>query len=268
MYKSGLDTQTIKTLREEFSGSDSKIPRPLHSVLLNTKSLNIQANDDQIKDFFWHFTQSQKTENFRQKLTQDFANVLETSETLSSEIKALQSFEDLQALEKKLKRRHRSKAAHARKLGFETPFLLVWNGLHGKGSTQWTELLDSLVKTDSEDHDSCEKVMQMLSALLSEKIIEDISLENKLKNLFLDTAIVKASKSEKVLDDSKFKSFFAFEAPYSQLLRKEQTHRFLTLRRGVSQGELLMTIESPSQELENQSHEYVAPMAHRSSNNR
>lgn len=267
MQTNGLDQNTIQILNDEFSGSPERSARPLRSVLLMAKSLNISAHESLIRSFYNSFHEKKKVQDLRQKITEEYAETLSQFPDFLQELNAPSTFEELSFIEKKLKRRHRSKAAHARKQGFEAPFQLVWDTLHGKASQDWSELLTSLVKEESEDLNSKEKILQMLAALLSEKILEDAKLENSLKKSFFDNAFIRSSKSEKAAEDSKFKSFFNFEAPYSKLLRNDHAHRFLSLRRGVSQGELLMSVEAPLGSIEAQIYEFVAPMAQRSSLN-
>jgi len=253
-----------QNLKEVILGNKSA-PLPMRYTLLMATSLGLTQSEDEIRDFYKSFEDESKIENLRNKIEEDHKEVLSFTPDLAQELKKLRDVDSLQSLEKKLKRRHRSKAAHARKLGFEAPFQLVWKELHGQGASDWTAFLEALVKADSEEHDSKEKVLQMFAALLGEKILEDVELENRIRDEFLNNATVRSSKSDKSTDDSKFKAFFTFESPYSKLLRKDQSHRFLSLRRGVSQGELLMTVEAPLATMESAIHAYVAPMAARTS---
>lgn len=253
-----------KNLKETLFSNTQAIP-PLHYTLLMAKAVGLNANESQIRRAYAEFKEEQKIKALRQKLSNEHAELLSANPELQKDLESSHSLESLQALDKKLKRRHRSKAAHARKLGFEDSFQLVLKALQGQGTLEWTAFIQALIKPDAEECNSEEKVLQMLGALLTEKILEDQNLEGKLRDAFLKEAVVRASKSERASEDSKFKSFFNFEAPFNKLMRPEQSHRFLTLRRGVSQGELLMSVDAPRVPLENIIQAYVAPVAARAS---
>jgi protein Tex len=239
--------------------------RPLHSTLYAATSLGLRSSPDDIRAFYASCENHESIETQRAKILSESAQTLETSPALLSAIQEARDAEELSALEKKIKRRHRSRAALARQHGLETLFGAMWAQLHGQSSNSAEASVETSVRPDNEDLADPTKIMKLLSALLAEKLLDDSTLINELKKVFLQKAEVMCRKNEKAAEDSRFKSFFDLREPLSKLQRREQAHRFLTLRRGVSQGDIVMSIEGPRAELETRLFEAAAPIAHRSS---
>jgi protein Tex len=252
---SKLDPKQLELLSKEYADG-----RPLYSLFLERHRLNITVEPPQIREFYKEKAQQTLVESLKEKLKEDHDALLKEFPALASNIDASASLEELQSLERRLKRRHRSKAAHARQLGLEDSFLKIYGELQGQSSSDWENLIPALQKADNEELSSKENVLKLLGALLGEKLMEDVLLYKKLKDVFFNKALVKSTKSEKAAEDSKFKSFFEYQESIEKLFRKDHAHRFLNLRRGVSQGDINMTVEGPRGELESFLFEAVAPL--------
>ncbi|MFD2937023.1 Tex family protein [Spirosoma flavum] len=75
--------------------------------------------------------------------------------------------------------------------------------------------------------------------ILAERISEDVEARQRIRNLFEREAIIRATvKKGKETDGEKFKDYFDFAEP----LRRVPSHRLLALRRGETEGFLLVSI--------------------------
>ncbi|MEO5667358.1 MAG: S1 RNA-binding domain-containing protein [Bdellovibrionota bacterium] len=239
--------------------------RPLHSTLLAASELGLKSHPDEIREFYDTCARGAHIEKMREKIESESSEVLEASPALKKALDSARDSDTLSLIEKKLKRRHRSRAALARQYGLETLLDGMWKKLHGQASETTEASLDAAVRSEVEDLNDKSKIAKLLGALLAEKLLDDSVLGENLRQYFLAKADVVVTKNEKAAEDSRFKSFFNFRGPFAQLMRRDQAHRFLNLRRGVSQGDLNMSVEGPRADLEMKLFEAAAPIAHRSS---
>jgi protein Tex len=239
--------------------------RPLHSTLHSAKELGLQSSSDAIRAFYETCERRAHIETLRQKIASEAAETLASSPALAEALSKANDSDSLSLIEKKLKRRHRSRAALARQHGLEALAQGLWKKLHGE-STEISEASFAAAANSSvEDISDPGKVAKLVGALLAERLMDDAGLCESLRELFLNKAEVVSTKNEKAVEDSRFKSFFNFRDSFGHLMRRDQAHRFLNLRRGVSQGDLNMSVEGPRNELESKLFEALAPIAHRSS---
>ena len=255
-----LDSAELAVLWKVYSEG-----RPLHSTLHAAQEIGLKSHPDAVRAFYNACEHHARLEAQRDKVKSESTEILASSPSLQKALDNVRDLETLSLIEKKLKRRHRSRAALARQYGLEDILQGIWDKLHGKATDISEAKIDEAVKPDVEDRSDKPKVMKLLGALLAERLLDDPQLCESLRETFLSKAEVVSVKNEKTTDDSRFKSFFNLREPFSKLARREQAHRFLNLRRGVSQGDLNMSIEGPRAELETKLFEAAAPIAHRSS---
>lgn len=239
--------------------------RPLHSTLHSARELGLKSSPDAIRAFYESCERRARIESQREKIAAEAAEILVSSPALATALAKARDSESLSLIEKKLKRRHRSRAALARQHGLEALALGLWKKLHGEATDITEASFAAAVDIAVEEISDPSKVSKLVSALLAERLMDDASLCESLRDAFLNKAEVVSTKNEKAAEDSRFKNFFNFRDSFGHLMRRDQAHRFLNLRRGVSQGDLNMNVEGPRSELETKLFEALAPIAHRSS---
>jgi protein Tex len=239
--------------------------RPLHSTLHSARELGLKSSPDAIRAFYESCERRAHIESQREKIAAEAAEILGSSPALATALAKARDSDSLSLIEKKLKRRHRSRAALARQHGLEALALGLWKKLHGEATDITEASFAAAVDAAVEEISEPSKVSKLVSALLAERLMDDASLCESLRDIFLKHAEVVSTKNEKAAEDSRFKNFFNFRDSFGHLMRRDQAHRFLNLRRGVSQGDLNMNVEGPRSELETKLFEALAPIAHRGS---
>ena len=142
------------------------------------------------------------------------------------------------------KRKRKTKATIAREAGLEPLAQWIWDCSHG---TPWDpqDTLDSraqgFVNTELGIADTTAAI-QGAESILIERISEVPELRQEVRNQLFTNAHVASSKGEKAKVPSKFDRYFEYSEPISALMKRENSHRYLAIRRGEAEGELTLSI--------------------------
>jgi uncharacterized protein len=82
--------------------------------------------------------------------------------------------------------------------------------------------------------------------ILVERLSEDAGLRSTVRTRFFDDGFAKTRQGEKAKPASKFENYFNFEDPVRNLLKPENSHRYLAMRRGWMEEELVMNLGGPT----------------------
>ncbi len=81
--------------------------------------------------------------------------------------------------------------------------------------------------------------------ILVERLSEDARLRQAVRALFFEQGYVRTRKGEKAKPSSRFENYFAFQEPVAELLKPRSSHRYLAMRRGWMEDELVLSIGGP-----------------------
>ncbi len=143
------------------------------------------------------------------------------------------------------KKKRKTKAMIAKEAGLEPLAEWLWQLGH-----QEMTVIDgmSVEKFASSFCDAEKNIPDVGSALqgaqdiLTEKLAEMQSLRQWVRNETFEKAYVLAIKSEKAKPHSKYERYFDFQETVSSLLKPQNSHRYLALRRGWMEEELTVSI--------------------------
>ncbi len=178
---------------------------------------------------------------------------IEAQGKLTPELKAqIESTFDLLVLEDlylPYKRKRKTKAAIAREAGLEPLAKWIWDCAHG---TAWDPA--ETIETKAQGFVNSElgiadaaAALQGAEAILTERLSEIPELRQAVRTQLFDHGHLASAKGEKAKTPSKFDRYFEYSEPITALMKRESSHRYLALRRGQAEEELVLSIGSAPQ---------------------
>jgi protein Tex len=147
------------------------------------------------------------------------------------------------------KRKRKTKATIAREAGLEPLAQWIWDCAHG---TPWDpqDTLDAKAQTFVNSElgiADAAAAIQGAESILIERLSEVPELRQEVRTQLFAKGHIASSKGEKAKLPSKFDRYFEYSEPISTLMKRENSHRFLALRRGESEGELMLSLGNAPQ---------------------
>ncbi len=153
-----------------------------------------------------------------------------------------QVLEDL-CLPYKQKKKSRADAARLAGLGPLADWL--WNCGHGTETPQEGQTLELWAYTfraaDKGVPDT-RTAIEGARDILVERLAEDAGLRSLARLAYGENGWLRATKTEKARSGSRFEPYFAFQEKVSALQEPSRSHRYLAVRCGQSEGELLLAV--------------------------
>jgi protein Tex len=183
---------------------------------------------------------------------------VESQGKLTSELKKLleQTF-DLDRIEDlylpfKLKRK--TKAVLAKEAGLEPLALGIWREITKENvesslSAPWEAKLETFLNVEK-GFDRIEKVQNGIVDILAERISDNPDLRLRAREFVFKESCVVSKKGEKAKTPSKFERYFDYKESFTSLLKPESSHRYLAMRRGWQEEELVLTIDGMKEPLD------------------
>lgn len=178
---------------------------------------------------------------------------IEAQGKLTDELKArIEGTFDLVVLEDlylPYKRKRKTKAAIAREAGLEPLAQWIWDCAHG---TKWNpedtleNKAQSFVNAELGIADQAAAI-QGAESILVERISEVPELRQEVRSQLFNNAHLASTKGEKAKVPSKFDRYFEYSEPISALMKRENSHRYLAIRRGEAESELSLSIGNAPQ---------------------
>ena len=142
------------------------------------------------------------------------------------------------------KRKRKTKATAAREAGLEPLATWIWGCGHGE-SWAPTETLDdkaqAFINTELGIADT-KAALDGAQAIIIERLSEMPALRQRVRTDLFAKAVIASSKAEKAKVPSKFDRYFEYHESVESLLKRENSHRYLALRRGQTEEELTISI--------------------------
>ena len=127
----------------------------------------------------------------------------------------------------------------------------LWNKAHGIETPALPgETLEQIAlpfaKADTKYTDS-ESVLKGVQDILVERISESFELRSLVRSTVFRRSKIKAVKGPKAKPNSKYSKFFDYQEPIGSLKKTNASHRYLALRRGWMEDELIVSFERPDE---------------------
>jgi len=144
----------------------------------------------------------------------------------------------------KLKRK--TKAQQAKDAGLEPLALWIWNTAQGSDNANGVAL-----ETKAQEFFNKEAEITDIKSVLEKTqdiLIEMFSLKQDLREFVRDatfkTGFIKTAKGKKAQPNSKFERYFEYSESIVSLLKPENSHRYLAVRRGWTEEEITLNIDA------------------------
>ena len=163
---------------------------------------------------------------------------------LKEKILATTEIDRLEEIYLPFKQKRKTKAMIAREAGLEPLADWMWAVSHDQNAADKTALEEKAKTFFSAEH-KIETVDQALDGardIVTEKLAEDLVLRENVRTTLFNHGFIGSKKSDKAKPNSKFERYFDHHETVSSLLKPENSHRYLAIRRGFTEEELTTTI--------------------------
>jgi len=162
---------------------------------------------------------------------------------LKAKILAAEDLDRLEDLYLPYKQKRKTRAAVAREAGLEPLAEWMWRVSHedGAGDVPLAEKAAAFVAADR-NVATAEQAIEGARDIVVERLAENADLRERVRRALFDEGFVRTTKGDKAKPNSKFERYFAHHERVGALLRPEASHRFLAMRRGFMEEELVMSI--------------------------
>jgi uncharacterized protein len=164
---------------------------------------------------------------------------------LAAQIKATFDLASLEDIYLPYKQKRKTKAVIAREAGLEPLASWLWDTGHGApsdgGPAAPEERAAAFVDAEKGIADT-EAALAGAVEILIERLSEDSALRQTVRTAFFERGLVRTAKGEKAKPASRFENYFAFEEPVAALLKPQNSHRYLAMRRGWMDEELSLSL--------------------------
>jgi protein Tex len=178
---------------------------------------------------------------------------IERQGKLTDELRArIQDAYDLPALEDlylPYKQKRKTKAVIAREAGLEPLANWLWDCGHGLATPAPGETPDgraSAFISEEKKVPDADAALAGAVEILIERLSEHADLRTTTRSRYLQEGCAKTSKGEKAKSPSKFENYFDYQERVQDLMKPESSHRYLAMRRGWMEEELVMHLGGPS----------------------
>jgi protein Tex len=149
------------------------------------------------------------------------------------------------------KKKKKTKAALAKEAGLQPLADWIWNCGHGTESPQPGQTLELWALTFRNEEKGIlelEAVLQGATDILVERLSEDQALRVQVREALTTKGFTFCTKGEKAKPNSKYERYFTYQEPVTTLRLPQNSHRYLAIRRGWLEGELVVKIGGPTED--------------------
>ncbi len=149
------------------------------------------------------------------------------------------------------KQKRKTKAQAAREAGLEPLADWIWNVGHGTekpAEGQTLQLWAFTFRNPDKKIEDAQNAIDGASDILIERLSENQTLRQTVRTAFFEQGHVKTSKGAKPKPGSKFENYFDHSESIAALLKPENSHRYLAMRRGWVEEELTLGVGGSSQD--------------------
>jgi protein Tex len=143
------------------------------------------------------------------------------------------------------KQKRKTKATIAKEAGLEPFADWIWNCGHGLAAPepgQTLEIFALAFYNPEKNINDAETAISGALDILTERLAETQELREFTRKFVFERGLAKSAKSEKAKEHSKYERYFDHNEPIQSLLKPENSHRYLAMRRGWMEEELTLNI--------------------------
>lgn len=151
------------------------------------------------------------------------------------------------------KQKRKTKATKAKEAGLEPLANWIWDCGHGAAKPEPGQTLDIWAFTfRNEEHEikDAAAAIQGAQDILVERIAETQELRQSVRTALFEQGQAKTEKGEKAQPNSKYEKYFEYNEEVQSLLKPENSHRYLAIRRGWMEEELKLSIGGADESFE------------------
>ncbi|MFZ9594738.1 MAG: helix-hairpin-helix domain-containing protein [Bdellovibrionia bacterium] len=182
---------------------------------------------------------------------------IESQKKLTAELKAqiLSTFkpEVLEDLYLPYKIKRKTRAATAKEAGLEPLAQWIWDCGHGLQTPhpgQTLEIWAFTFRNEAKDIPDAAAAIAGAQDILIERISEIQHLRQLVREQFFSKGTIQTKKGKKAKPNSKFENYFEYREGIASLLLPQNSHRYLAMKRGWTEEELILSIEGPMDDAE------------------
>jgi uncharacterized protein len=162
---------------------------------------------------------------------------------LKEKILATYDLERLEDLYLPYKLKRKTKAAIAREAGLEPLAQWMWQVSHeDTGERVSLEVKAAAFVSAEKNVATTEQAIEGARDLVIERLSEGPDLRERVRRSLFDDGNVCTKKAEKAKPNSKYERYFSHHERVRALLRPEASHRYLAMRRGFMEEELVLSV--------------------------
>lgn len=173
------------------------------------------------------------------------------SDELKIHIERSTDLDRLEDLYVPFKLKKQTLGVQAKEAGLGTLAEFLWNKSHGVETPELPgatleELAAGFAKPDSKFPDAT-AVLKGVQDILVERIAESFELRSLVRSTVFRRSKVKSAKGSKAKPNSKYSKFFDYQEPIGSLKKSNASHRYLAMRKGWMEDELVLSFERPDE---------------------
>ncbi len=177
------------------------------------------------------------------------------TEPLKKEISNCFELDRLEEIYLPYKLKKKTKAMLAKEAGLENLALSIWQEvtkeivIEKPLNSPWESHFASSVNKEA-GFETVDKVSNGVVDILAERISENQVLKQVARDYMAKEGAIVSKKTDKAKAASKFERYFEYKEALSSLLKGESSHRYLALRRGWNEEELVVSINGMREEMD------------------
>lgn len=151
------------------------------------------------------------------------------------------------------KQKRKTKAAVAKEAGLQPLADWIWDCGHGTETPQpgqTLELWAFTFRNEAKEIKDAEAAIAGAQDILIERLSEIQELRQMVRTQVFEKGTVRTQKGKKAKSNSKFENYFDHREAISSLLIPANSHRYLAMKRGWTEEELLLSIDGPADDSE------------------
>lgn len=167
-------------------------------------------------------------------------------DTLKVKILTTYNLTELEDLYLPFKKKRKTKATIAKEAGLEPLSIEFFAPIRVEDEAFSAKLKEAI--NAEAGFDSSEKVLEGLVHIWTERLAEMAELRAGVRKSYAQDGLIYSEKGEKAKEGSKFERYFGHIEKIPSLMLEKNTHRYLAVRRGWTEEELVVTIAGPKSE--------------------
>lgn len=199
----------------------------------------------------------------QQHMLQEIQAQGKLTEELKTQIERSSDLDRLEDIYAPFKLKRQSLGAQAKDAGLGKLADHLWDLSHGIASelpgASLEEKANAFIKADTKFSDSA-SVLKGVQDIIVERVAESFELRSLVRSTVFRRSKIRSAKGSKAKAHSKYSKFFDYQEPIGSLKKSNASHRYLAMRKGWMEDELVVSFERPDEGiLLEKFEEYAAP---------